>query len=283
MHVLSGLGDGLLATAGYSLSRLTWPDVLQRVSPESGGGLVFVVPVGSCEQHGPHLPFDVDTEVAEAVTSRLSSRMPSVVLGPALSYGASGEHQGFPGTVSVSHEALATMLVEIGRSASRWAERILFVSGHGGNREALASATARLRGERRDAAWWLCAFRDGDAHAGRTETSLMLALRPASVRLDRAEPGRCEPLDALMPALHSHGVMGVSPNGVLGNPEGAKVIEGAALLDGSTRRLSLGVAMWVVCEDGCLKDSWDDAVAPAQGMPCEAPLSDNGANLSYEG
>ena len=81
--------------------------------------------------------------------------------------------------MSIGHEALRLLLVELGRSAARWAARLVFVNGHGGNVPTLVDAVALLRYEGRDAAWFPCAP-GGDAHAGRTETSLVLALDPRS-------------------------------------------------------------------------------------------------------
>ena len=68
----------------------------------------------------------------------------------------------------------------------------------------------------------------GDAHAGRTETSLMLALAPSEVLLDRAAAGDTRPIAELLPELRAHGVREVSPNGVLGDPAGASAEEGDA-------------------------------------------------------
>jgi creatinine amidohydrolase len=225
------------------LDRLSWPQV------RSG---LLAVPLGSCEQHGPHLPFDVDTCVASAVTDRFAARARDVVVAPALPYGASGEHEGFAGTLSLGSEALAVLLVELGRSASRWAGRLLLVNGHGGNTDALVTATADLRAEGRDAAWWPCTVPGGDAHAGRTETSLMLALRPDVVQLDRAAPGRLEPMTALLPALRQAGVAPVSLNGVLGDPGGASAEEGERLLDQLAERLRSDVTAWQVRVNGRL-------------------------------
>jgi mycofactocin precursor peptide peptidase len=77
----------------------------------------------------------------------------------------------------------------------------------------------------------------GDAHAGRTETSLLLHLAPSAVRLDLAEKGSTEPLPALMPRLRAGGVHAVSPNGVLGDPAGASATEGARVFQSLTRSL----------------------------------------------
>lgn len=108
-----------------------------------GTALTVVVPVGSFEQHGPHLPLDTDTRIARAVAQAL----PDVVVAPAIEYGASGEHEGFAGTISIGAEAMETVVVEYGRSAFRWTKRVLFVNGHGGNGPALAKAVALLRYE----------------------------------------------------------------------------------------------------------------------------------------
>jgi mycofactocin system creatininase family protein len=225
------------------LTRISWPQV---------HGTLLVVPLGSCEQHGPHLPFDVDTVVAREVAARLAASYDGAVLGPALAYGASGEHQTFAGTVSLGTEALTAVLVELGRSASGWAGRLLVVNGHGGNSAALVTATTLLRQEGRDAAWWPCAIPGGDAHAGCTETSMMLALRPDVVQLDAVEAGRRERVEELLPDLRREGMASVSPNGVLGDPTGATAEHGRRLLDGLGRRLLDAVGRWQVREDGML-------------------------------
>lgn len=237
-----------------ALSHLTWPEIAKRSCDGSEGRLLFVVPVGSCEQHGPHLPFNVDTEVATAVSTHLSRQRHDVLLGPAVAYGASGEHEAFAGTVSVSHEVLAGLFVEIGRSVSRWATRTLFISGHGGNLQTLMASTTQLRSEGRDAAWWLCSVPNGDAHAGRSETSLMLVIQPSYVCLELACPGEEAPIGALMPVLRQRGVLGVSPNGVLGNPVDASRAEGLVLLADLQHRLCADVEAWVVADDGRLGD-----------------------------
>jgi creatinine amidohydrolase len=209
------------------------PRLTSRTWQEAGG--ILVVPLGSTEQHGPHLPLDVDTRVALAVADELVRRWRAsgrdASVGPAIAVGASGEHQGFAGTVSIGTDALRTVIVEIGRSASVWAERLVFVNGHGGNVDAVSSAVGILRGEGRAAMWVPCEIPGSDAHAGRTETSLMLHLDAGAVRVERAERGEVRPLAAILPALRESGVAAVSPNGVLGDPAGANAGEGAALLE----------------------------------------------------
>jgi mycofactocin precursor peptide peptidase len=206
------------------LSRLTSPEAAERAA----AGAVLVVPVGSTEQHGPHLPLATDADLAVALCARLGAVHASVVVAPLLAYGASGEHEGFAGTISIGQEAVELVLVELGRSATRTFARVLLVSTHGGNTEAVGRAVARLRAESRDVSAWLPRW-SGDAHAGRAETSLQLALAPGTVRRDRAEAGNTTPIAELMPALRARAVHGVSPNGVLGDPAGASADEGTAM------------------------------------------------------
>ena len=94
---------------------------------------IVAVPVGSCEQHGPHLPLGTDTIVAAALAERLVERLavPAVVA-PALAITSSGEHAGFPGTLSIGASVTAAAVVELARSAD-WSAGIVLVNGHGGN------------------------------------------------------------------------------------------------------------------------------------------------------
>jgi creatinine amidohydrolase len=202
-------------------------------------GATVLVPVGSTEQHGPHLPLDTDTVIAEAVCRSVAELLDDAALlvAPAIAFGSSGEHQDFPGTVSIGTETLRLVVVELMRSLSTWANRVVLVNGHGGNVVALARAVDQLRREGHDVNWLACATEDLDPHAGRAETSLLLHLCPERVRLGAAAVGNTDPIDVLLPALVRHGVRPVAPNGVLGDPTGATASEGAALLDEMARRL----------------------------------------------
>jgi creatinine amidohydrolase len=214
---------------------------------------LLVVPLGSVEQHGHHLPLATDTAVACAVAASAAEGLDGALLAPALAYGASGEHEGFPGTISLGTEALTGLLVEYGRSAGHWAGRVLIVNGHGGNLDALVAAGSVLRAEHRDVAWFPCGVPGGDAHAGRTETSLMLHVEPEGVLGERAVAGETTPVAELMPRLRSEGVRAVSPTGVLGDPAGASAAEGAALLGALAGRLVAAVAGWDVDPTGRLR------------------------------
>jgi creatinine amidohydrolase len=202
------------------LGDLAWPEVRT--------GVVLLVPLGSTEQHGPHLPLSTDTDLATAICRGVAARLPAVVA-PALPYGASGEHQSFDGTLSIGTEALATVLVELVRSATCSFERVALVNGHGGNAQGVIRALTQLTGEGRDVLAWSPRW-EGDAHAGRTETSLQLALDPARVR-DERPVGATGTLISLIPELRAGGVASVSPTGVLGDATGANASEGRDLLD----------------------------------------------------
>ena len=198
-------------------------------SPEIRGHVTLLVPLGSPEQHGPHLPLDTDTRIAAAIATAAADR-DDVLVAPALPYGASGEHAGFPGTVSIGTEALHLVLVELVRSLGPEVRHTVFVNGHGGNHEAVSSAVELLRSEGHHVEAWWPEVPGGDAHAGETETSLLLAIAPEVVRDELAEAGATAPLAERMPELRRGGLVAVSPNGVLGEPSGASAERGRATL-----------------------------------------------------
>ena len=206
-----------------SLAHAAWPEL-------GSADEILLVPVGATEQHGPHLPLGTDTDIAGALAAAAADRCPGARIAPAVAYGSSGEHEGFPGTLSIGQPATEWLIVELGRSASASFRRVMLVSTHGGNAAPIARAVTTLRAEGRDVRvftpdWGV------DAHAGRSETSLMLAVSPERVRSDRAQAGNTAPLPDLIGALRTRGVRKVSPNGVLGDPAGASAAEGSRMLE----------------------------------------------------
>jgi creatinine amidohydrolase len=207
-----------------SLADLTWEDAATVAAR------VLVIPIGAVEQHGPHLPLTTDLDIAIALGGRLAAELPdTVVIAPAIAFGASGEHQDFTGTLSIGQDAAEQLLLELGRSATFTWHHVLILSTHGGNAGPVSRAVSRLCAEGRDVRSWAPPW-DGDAHAGFTETSVMLALRPSSVDLERARAGATAPLSELMPRLIDEGVAAVSANGVLGDPAAASQTAGERLL-----------------------------------------------------
>jgi mycofactocin system creatininase family protein len=221
-----------------------------------------MIPLGSTEQHGPHLPLDTDTRIATAVARGVTARLAEApgsgdrqlhwLVAPAIGYGDSGEHQSFPGTISIGTEALTTLLVEYGRSATCWAQRLLFVNGHGGNVAALNRAVGRLRSEGRDVGWWACTAAGADAHAGHTETSVLLHISPADVLTDLWRPGNGAPLSDLLPSMRRGGVAAVSELGVLGDPTTATAAEGKRILTEMIEGCLDRVGRWAPAADGML-------------------------------
>jgi creatinine amidohydrolase len=227
-----------------SLGQLTWQSAKQHNAETT----ILAVPLGATEQHGPHLPLTTDTEIAVALVDMLSRRCPDVVEAPPLPYGSSGEHAGFPGTVSIGQDAVELVLLELCRSASESFRKILLVCAHGGNAEPIRRAISRLIAEGRTVLAWHPSW-DGDTHAGRIETSIMLALAPDRVDLSLAQPGATEPIETLLPRLRREGVSGVSPNGILGDPDGACAEDGHRLLAAAAANLIATVEAWAPCPE----------------------------------
>ncbi len=196
-----------------------------------GWGTLLVVPLGSTEQHGPHLPLGTDTMVASVLCDRLAQRRDDVLVAPPLGIGASGEHQEFIGTISIGTDVLAAVLTEVVRSARSSFRGVVVVSGHGGNAAALARASTTAMREGDDLLCFSPSIDGGDAHAGRSETSMLLALDPSLVRQDEVVIGTLTPLSEIANELRDGRLKEVSPTGILGDPTAASLGEGRALLD----------------------------------------------------
>jgi len=209
---------------------MTWIDV---------GAPIVVVPVGSCEQHGPHLPLHTDTTIASALARELGARRGDCVVAPSLAITASGEHAGFDGTLSIGTEMMVGVVIELVRSAD-WATGVVFVNGHGGNVAAMERAAEVFDRERRNVLIWWPRITSGDPHAGHTETSLMLALAPDDVRYERRTSGPVPTAADLV----RHGVRSLSSTGVLGDPTAATAEHGEELFRQLLDQLVSAVAEW---------------------------------------
>ena len=219
---------------------LTWPEI---AALRDGGMDMVMLPVGSTEQHGPHLAVDADTVTATSVAHAVSLRTGVLVL-PALPYGCSlGHSHRWPGTLSLAPHTLTQVAFE----CLSWAyhsgfRRILILNGHVTNAAPLRCALELLRSRFDDC---MVALRDvgavsarvreafcGDAddwHANRAETSLVLALRPDRVRA--SELAHADDPDRTGGLLFAHPVNRTSRNGVTGRPSGATQRLGRELLD----------------------------------------------------
>ena len=195
---------------------------------------ILILPLGSFEQHGPHLPLDTDTIIIESVVARALGEEQTVsakfLVAPTIAISASDEHAGFPGTLSTGTEALVQSVVAICRSAS-WSLGVCIVNGHGGNADALPRISSALTSEKiRHSIWSLPSYDGADMHAGHTETSVMLHVAPDKVHTDRIERGTVGDASALVAQMRTIGVAGVSDNGVLGDPTTATSQHGVAVM-----------------------------------------------------
>ena len=226
---------------------------------------VAILPIGAVEQHGPHLPFSVDRDLALAVLTRALPLIASdltVLALPVQAIGKSTEHEAWAGTLSLTGETLLRVLHDIAASVHRAGiSRLLIVNGHGGNRAILDLACRDLRAEfgliTAHVAWDELADAEdvvGEAearnglHAGDVETSAMLAAYPERVRMDRAESfgsahvkwHRDHPeLGLGMAPLRPGWLMGdLNPKGAVGNAVAATAEKGEMLLDTAARKLA---------------------------------------------
>lgn len=233
----------------------TWPEIARL---RAAGMDMVILPVGSTEQHGPHLSLDTDTLSAVAVAEAVSARCGVPVL-PAIAYGCSlGHSQHWPGTLSLQPETLTAVVVD----ALTWAHhagfrRFLVLNGHVTNAAPLRCALERLRSTFDDAMIAVrflgdvsprvhdVYFADADDwHANCAETSLLLAIRPDRVRA--AELGTADDPDRTTGLLFSHPVNRTSRNGVTGSPSRATAADGASLfamlVDDLTTQVRAGLA-----------------------------------------
>lgn len=207
---------------------------MTNARPNSVASCILLLPLGSFEQHGSHLPFDTDTIIIELVVEHALQEAQidtaAFVIAPTIAISASDEHAGFHGTLSTGTDALVASVVAISRSAS-WAHGVCIVNGHGGNADALTRITSALTHEEiNHSIWSLPSYEGSDMHAGHTETSLMLHIAPDKVLTDRIERGTIGESSDLVAQMREKGVAGVSVNGVLGDPTTATKEHGVAVM-----------------------------------------------------
>ncbi len=223
------------------LDRLTAPEAGERLREADA----CVLPCGSLEQHGEHLPVGTDAFIAEALAARLIERARpglDLLLLPPLAYGRSPEHTGFPGTVSLSRVALIETVTSIVEAlAAHGARHLLVLNAHGGNSNAIAAILRDVRDRTAVLPLLFDVYRStavtstatpGDWHAGRTETSLYMALvgpppAPATAPDSEAPP----PWSALTSLHYPWRAAELSAGGAVGDSAGADAAVGEQLAD----------------------------------------------------
>ncbi|MBC7099432.1 creatininase family protein [Candidatus Bipolaricaulota bacterium] len=246
------------------LSRMTWKKAREAIPKAE----VALLPVGSTEQHGPHLPLGTDWLVAQEIARR-ASRAGGWLLLPTVPVGVSEHHRQFWGTLWVPPGVLRDYVVGIARAlASHGLSRVVFVNGHGGNTPALEEAARALRGEGIYAylyVWWQAipeaiaeVTEDRGSHAGEVETSVVLAVEEGLVD----QGGYAEAVRDGAPTWGrmAHGVsvgfdtLDFSRSGATGDPRGATPEKGERLLRAAAARLN-EFCRW-------LSSQPEDALAP---------------------
>ncbi len=195
---------------------LSWP----RHGKMSEAGATVVMPFASIEQHGPHLPVEVDTRLVTSVCREATQEMDNVLLVPTMWAGFSPHHMGFPGTLTLSLETYTAVVQDLVRSvAAHGYRKVLVVNGHGGNIPALQACVSSLRQELGIELWMVSYFHlggeiaklvrksdiGGMGHAGEYETAMMLHLRGDLVDMKEAVRNPNNPKHPLMSRDMHHG------------------------------------------------------------------------------
>ncbi|SDD42601.1 creatininase family protein [Ruegeria marina] len=242
-----------------------WADLPSPAFRDLPADTIAVLPLGATEQHGPHLPLAVDSDLIEAVTAGMLGALTpeqSVLVLPTLRVTKSDEHIAFPGTLTLGAETLLAVLRDIGASVARaGVERLVLFNGHGGNSAMLQVAARDLRIDH-DLVAIVCSWSGfaewhglfdpvdyaNDIHAGDSETSAMLAIRPDRVIMENARdfrPAMADWQDAFpqiglggKPANPGWMAQDLHPQGACGNAAAATAEKGAQLLDSAGRNFA---------------------------------------------
>lgn len=249
----------------YRFDELTWPEVNEAVAM----GKIPIIPTGSVEQHGPHLPLKVDHLCATAVATEAARLRPDISLVlPPVSYGYVHHVMDFPGSINIHFEHFIQYVLDICKSlAYHGFKKMVIVNGHGSNNPLVNLVSRRVFLET-DAScafcdWWQLlrvdpnfeskwresVFPGGCAHACELETSMMLYLAPESVRKDKIKSYVGEPNKYTWVDLFATGPIGLigwtsqgSETGVFGDAEKGTVEKGKMVFEEASRRLAEFVA-----------------------------------------
>lgn len=203
-------------------------------------GALFILPFGSLEEHGSHLPLGTDMMQADEVARRVAAEFGAVLL-PSVGYGECRSTRNFPGTLSLSFETVMMLAYDVATELARnGASKLLVITGHAGSGHMAAIRLGVLRAVEAnpslkamvlsdyDLAYELRGkeFPEDDGHAGLIETSRILNLRPGLVGKSRPVGRSRPPRFMLLPDPEK-----CIPTGVMGDPRGASAKKGATIDD----------------------------------------------------
>jgi creatinine amidohydrolase len=246
-------------TSKYRYEEFTWPEIREAVAQQR----VAVLPVGTVEQHGPHLPLVTDVLTASEMSRRAVEQMTGeAVLMPPVYYSFNEHHLDFPGTIAIQGETIVKYVTDIGLSlAHHGFRKVLLVNGHGSNVPFLDIAARNIT-NRSEAicamvSWWSLIprpllqelreseFPGGMAHGCELETSVLLHLRPDLVQQDKAEKDiGFQPteffywdLQAPSPVFFQEWFSRYSRTGTVGDPTLATAEKGRRFVEAVVERL----------------------------------------------
>lgn len=223
----------------------TWPEIQSAWRD----GKIAILPFGAQEEHGPHCPLSTDTRMAEGLAARLAAELDAVLL-PAIPYGETWSTSGYPGTISFAPETVKSIIMDIGLSLkAQGVKALVIINGHFGNRAPIELACRELKLKHafstllvdypglEQLAAEICTSKPAAPtfyHADEVETSVMLALTPEDVKMDRAiaEYPVFPPTFGAEPILLNT----FCQSGVFGDPRQATAEKGERLLKGLTER-----------------------------------------------
>ena len=243
----------------YRYEEFTWPEIREAVAANR----VAVLPVGTTEQHGPHLPLATDVLTAAGMSRLAVERVPDeAVLLPPVWYSFNEHHMDFPGTIAVAGETIIRYVTDVGASLARHGfQKILIVNGHGSNVPFLAIAARNITNTTPAiaamASWWSLIpktlfeelreseWPGGMAHGCELETSVLLHLNPDLVQMDKAEKDihfqRTEffywDLQNPSPILFQEWFSRYSHTGTVGDPTKAKAEKGRRFVEAVVDRM----------------------------------------------
>jgi creatinine amidohydrolase len=228
--------------SALELDRMTWPEVKAE---QARGRDTVVIAFGATEQHGPHLPLATDALLGDHLARKVAERM-DAFLAPTVRIGCSEHHLEFPGTLSIGAETFHGVVADLVRSLARGGfARVVLLPTHGGNFGPLAAALEQLgpvegieiraltdlsalfKLAQLGAEEFGVSLGQGGVHAGEWETSMLMAIHPDLVRLERGEAGYTGDPQAAIGAIFGAGVHTVAANGVIGDPADASAEHGS--------------------------------------------------------